>query len=129
MGDFQDVFGAGADADDIIDGYSREYERSSRSEKANWNGASSDVGSKEQRHNDSWSSAMAAKGYTQGPHFSSYDELSAWDSSNARSHVRSRNDQGYQIYFTDGQPQGGSESKVAPDSRKPTPSTDDDIPF
>lgn len=41
MGDFQDVFGVGADADDIIDAYSREYERSSRSEKANWNGVSS----------------------------------------------------------------------------------------
>ncbi len=92
MGDFQDEFGTGADADDIIDGNSREYERSSRSEKANWNSVSSHGDSKEQGHNDSWSSAMAAKGYTQGPHFSSYDKLSAWDSSNARSHVRSRND-------------------------------------
>ena len=83
MGDFEDDCGAGADAVDIIDGYSREYERSSRSERANWNGASSHGGSQEQGRNDSWSAAISAKGYTQGPRFNSYDELSAWDSSNA----------------------------------------------
>ena len=48
MGNFEDVFGAGADADEIIDGYSREYERSIRSEKANWNGVSSRFGFQEQ---------------------------------------------------------------------------------
>jgi hypothetical protein len=127
MGDFEDKFSVGTE--NIIDGHSREHERSSRNEKSNWNSVSPPVDPTEYRHNDSWSAAMAAKGYTQGPQFSSYEELSAWDSLNARSHVRSRTEQGYQIYFTDGQSHGGSESTVARDSKKPTPSIDDDIPF
>ena len=88
MGDFEDEFGVGAE--DIIDGHSREHQRSSRSEKSNWNSVLSPVDPTEYRNNDSWSAAMAAKGYTQGPQFSSYEELSEWDSLNARSHVRSR---------------------------------------
>jgi hypothetical protein len=101
MGDFQDVFGAGADALDIIDGYSREYERSSRSEKASWNGAASRAGVKEQSDDLSWAVATEAKGYAQGPQFSSYEELSAWGRSNTRQHVRSRSGQAFQVYFVD----------------------------
>lgn len=129
MGDFEDVYGAGADAVDIIDGYSREYVRSSRSEKSNWNGESSRASSEEQGGIDTWSAAMIAKGYAPGPRFSTYEELSTWDSSNARSHVRSRSDQGYQIYFTDGKPGGGPESTSVPNDGQPRHSFDDDPPF
>jgi len=41
MGDFEDVFGAGADADSIVDGYSKAYNRASHVEKANWFGRAS----------------------------------------------------------------------------------------
>ena len=41
MGDFEDVFGAGADADSIIDGYSNDYNRANHVEKANWFGNAS----------------------------------------------------------------------------------------
>jgi hypothetical protein len=99
-------------------------------EVENWYGASSNDSLKaadRQEGNSNWSAAMSAKGYTQGPRFNSYDELSAWDSSNARSHVRSHSGQGYQVYFTDEQPHSRSES--TPDGRKPSPSIDDEIPF
>jgi hypothetical protein len=129
MGDFEDTFGAGADAVDIIDGYSREYVRSSRSEQLNWCGKSSRTDSKEQGDNDTWSAAMVAKGYTLGPGFGSYEELSAWDSSNSRSHVRRRIDQCYQIYFTDGEPGVVSENTSVPKDRQPRHSTDNDPPF
>ncbi len=129
MGDFQDVFGAGADADDIIDGYSREYERSSRSEKASWNGASPPADLKEQRDDRSWTAAMEAKGYARGPQFSSYEDLSAWDRSNSRSHIRSRSGQNFQVYFTDGQSGDVLKSTSAPNSRQVAPSINDDIPF
>lgn len=98
MGDFEDVFGAGTDAVDIIEGFSREYARSSWKEKGkeNWDGSGNDSlkSAYHRTGNDSWSTAMAAKGYTKGPQFNSYDELSAWDSLNARSHIRSRTEQG-----------------------------------
>ena len=37
---------------------------------------------------DNWPTSMSARGYVQGPKFSSYEELSAWDSSNTRPHIR-----------------------------------------
>lgn len=129
MGDFQDVFGAGADAVDIIDGYSREYERSSLSEKASRNSASSLAGAKEQNDGRSWMAAMEAKGYAQGPQFSSYEELSAWDRSNTRPHVRSRSGEAFQVYFTDGQPHNGSKIPSTPNSGQQVTSIDDEIPF
>lgn len=129
MGDFEDVFGAGADAVDIIEGYSREYERSSRSEKASWNDAASRAGVKEQSDDRSWAVAMEAKGYAQGPQFSSYEELSAWDCSNTRPHVRSRSGEAFQVYFTDGQPRNGSKILSTPKRGQQVTSIDDEIPF
>lgn len=131
MGDFEDVFGAGADAVDIIDSYSRAYERSSRKERGDRSNTSpSGVLNAADRNdgNGSWSAAMAARGYIKGPHFPSYEELSSWDSSNTRPHVRSRSEGGYQVYFTDGQPDVGLGSRSEPDN-SPTSRMNDDVPF
>jgi hypothetical protein len=38
---------------------------------------------------DNWIDDMLARGYPKGPAFQSYDEMSAWDKSNTRPHVRS----------------------------------------
>jgi hypothetical protein len=36
-----------------------------------------------------WMNSMLDRGYTKGPDFQSYDELSVWDKSNSRPPVRS----------------------------------------
>lgn len=54
--------------------------------------------------NEVWVASMSARGYTRGPEFSSYEELTAWDGSNMRTHIRRRIGDKYQVYFTDGQP-------------------------
>jgi hypothetical protein len=52
---------------------------------------------------DNWIEDMLARGYSKGPAFQSYDEMSAWDKTNARPHVRSAVGAGFQVCFTDGQ--------------------------
>lgn len=61
-----------------------------------------------------WAAEMVEKGYVQGPLFSSYDELAKWDATNQRSHVRTRLNTGYQVYFTDKQSYDDSELKSEP---------------
>ncbi len=51
---------------------------------------------------DNWIEDMLARGYSKGPAFQSYDEMSAWDKTNTRPHVRSTVGAGYQVCFTDG---------------------------
>jgi|Cruoilmetagenom7_1024161.scaffolds.fasta_scaffold00298_17 hypothetical protein len=51
-----------------------------------------------------WVTSMSARGYIRGPEFSSYEELSAWDGSNTRPHIRRLIGDKYQVCFTDGQP-------------------------
>ncbi len=51
---------------------------------------------------DNWIEDMLARGYSKGPAFQSYDEMSAWDKTNTRPHVRSAVGAGYQVCFTDG---------------------------
>jgi hypothetical protein len=51
---------------------------------------------------DSWIEDMLARGYSKGPVFQSYDEMSVWDKTNTRPHVRSAVGAGYQVCFTDG---------------------------
>ena len=53
---------------------------------------------------DSWAELMLSRGYSQGPNFLSYETLSAWDSTNKRSHIRQVFDGEYRVFFTDGQP-------------------------
>ncbi|WP_172321685.1 hypothetical protein [Alterinioella nitratireducens] len=53
---------------------------------------------------EAWVASMSARGYVRGPDFSSYEELSAWDDSNTRPHVRRLIGDKYQVYFTDGLP-------------------------
>jgi hypothetical protein len=52
---------------------------------------------------DNWIEDMLARGYSKGPAFQSYAEMSAWDKTNTRPHVRSAVGAGYQVCFTDGQ--------------------------
>lgn len=54
--------------------------------------------------NAAWVTSMSARGYIRGPEFSSYEELSAWDGSNTRPHIRRLIGDKYQVCFTDGQP-------------------------
>jgi hypothetical protein len=61
---------------------------------------------------DNWIEDMLARGYSKGPAFQSYDEMSAWNKSNTRPHVRSAIGCGYQVRFTDGG--GGSFLQHAP---------------
>lgn len=125
MGDFEDVFGVGVDAVDIIDGFSREFERASARERANWYGNATKEELEAADYEDelsTWRQSMMERGYTKGPAFSSYAELSAWDSENTRPHVRRRNGNGFEVFFTDRRPSGPS---LAGD-----PATfDDEIPF
>ncbi|NYI28221.1 hypothetical protein [Sulfitobacter geojensis] len=129
MGDFEDVFGAGADAVDIIDSISQGCVLSSRSKESIWRSESPCASSKGMGGKGTWSSTMEEKGYTLGPQFSSYEDLSAWDTSNARSHVRSRTEHGYQIYFTDGQPRDTPESEQIVTDPQPPSKFDNDPPF
>ena len=62
--------------------------------------------SSQSQHNlgpSNWRAEMVEKGYIQGPLFSSYDDLAKWDLKNQRPHIRTRLEEGYQVYFTDGQ--------------------------
>jgi hypothetical protein len=52
---------------------------------------------------DNWVEDMLARGYSKGPAFQSYDEMSAWDKTNTSPHVRSAVGAGFQVCFTDGQ--------------------------
>lgn len=132
MGDFEDVFGAGADAVDIIEGYNRQYLRASNREKANWWGTASEEeleAADQQDEIEAWRASMASRGYQRGPQFASYDELAEWDKHNKRPHVRRRNSRGFEIFFTDGKgPQRNSNSQTLRERTPPTVS-DDDIPF
>jgi hypothetical protein len=64
---------------------------------------------------DNWIEDMLARGYSKGPVFQSYDEMSAWDKTNTRPHVRSAVGAGYQVCFTD----GGQAADVPPVSTRP----------
>ena len=61
-------------------------------------------------------SAMLARGYSKGPTFQSYDEMSAWDNTNTRPHVRSAVGAGFQVCFTDG---GDTVAPVSKSARPP----------
>jgi hypothetical protein len=37
---------------------------------------------------DGWMTSMLARGYSKGPAFQSYDEMSVWDKTNTRPHAR-----------------------------------------
>lgn len=78
---------------------------------------------------DDWSTSMSAKGYIKGPQFPSYEELSIWDLSNKRPHVRSRTSQGFQVYFTDGNSEDESRIETTATSKPHLTKFDDDIPF
>ena len=106
MGDFEDVFGAGTDAADIIDRYSRQYQRASARERANWHGTATEEELEAADYGeelDAWRQRMVSRGYTEGPTFSTYAELSAWDRENKRPHIRRRNGSGFEVFFTDRQ--------------------------
>jgi hypothetical protein len=72
---------------------------------------------------DNWIEDMLARGYSKGPAFQSYDEMSAWDKTNTRPHVRSAVGGGYQVCFTD----GGQTADVP--SRSDTPKAADAPPI
>lgn len=116
MGDFEDVFGAGADAVDIIEGYSRQYLRASQSERDNWFGQSASKRSQPKDDREEWRISMRSKGYVQGPSFSNYQEMSAWEKTNTRPHIR----MSFEVFFTDGGPSTKLDSSAK---------YEDDIPF
>lgn len=105
MGDFEDVFGAGADADSIIDGYSNDYNRASHVEKANWFGSASAEKNEiaiAMDEFDIWCKKITQQGGKRGPRFSSYSELGIWDKTNKREHVRRRTPTGgFQVFYFD----------------------------
>ena len=88
MGDFEDVFGAGVDADEIISGYSKSYEKASAVEKANWSPfiGTSDPKKLLQAHDqdeyDNWSSKMDRQGFVHETSFKTFQELDAWQDKN-----------------------------------------------
>jgi len=132
MGDFEDVFGAGADAVDIIDGYNRQYLRSSSREKANWWGTATEdelEAAEQQDEVVAWRASMASRGYSKGPQFSSYDELSEWDRGNNRPHVRRRTSFGYEVFFTDGNSSAPKEELSKLREKESNNTSDDEIPF
>jgi hypothetical protein len=49
---------------------------------------------------EAWRASLLAKGYKQGPRFSSYDELSEWDRTNKLEHVRRRTSFGFEVFFS-----------------------------
>ncbi|WP_428544097.1 hypothetical protein [Profundibacter sp.] len=121
MGDFEDVFGAGADAVDIIDGYNREYLRETRKQKLET--ANSQDGQ------ETWRASMFARGYTQGPLFSSFEELSNWDRTNERPHVRRRTSDGFEVFFTDSKDFASNDKSETPSINSSTANDDSEIPF
>lgn len=103
MGDFEDVFGAGADAVDIIEMHNRQYLRELRQEKSrdlrSIAGAKAKAGS-EGNELELWRTLMLSRGYLKGPRFSSFEELSEWERENARPHVRRRTPFGFEVFYT-----------------------------
>lgn len=122
MGDFENVFGAGADADDIIDGYNREYLRASENETECCDTATDDQFEAEGQQNElsAWRASISARGYTPGPRFSSFEELSEWDKENKRPHIRRRNSDGFEVYFTDNVDRVLSLEQFHRDNRQPS---------
>ena len=107
MGEFEDHFGAEADADNIISRNSDGYSRSSWVEKARWFGEPSKAKLEAAIARDefeTWSKSMIVKGYIRGPQFQSHEDLQKWDSNNKRPHVQREGYGGFTIYFTDGKP-------------------------
>ncbi len=91
MGDFEDVFGAGADADDIIDGYSRDYGRENHVGKANWfgNATSKQLAiAQEKDDRDKLYTRMRVRGYHPTEEFKTYKEVVLWDQSNTEPFIR-----------------------------------------
>lgn len=78
---------------------------------------------------DAWSNAMLARGYTRGPMFSSYDELSSWDLSNKRVHIRRRVGHVHVVYFTDNKTYNKPKAAENSSSIKSALDIDDEIPF
>ncbi|KUJ85982.1 hypothetical protein AVO45_03145 [Ruegeria marisrubri] len=132
MGDFEDVFGAGADAAEIIDGYAESYNRSNWKDKVSWWGKPSDEeyeAASQWDEDDAWMASMKAKGYVRGPHFDSYQELNEWDRQNTRPHIRRPTYYGYDVFFTDGQPYiAPSSDRNSVGDSKPS-EYDDEMPF
>lgn len=132
MGDFEDVFGAGADAVDIIEGYNDQYLRSSHKEQVNWWGNASPeelAAAEELDENDAWRASMSSRKYEQGPCFSTYSELSDWEKTNNRAHIRRRTAMGFEVFFTDEKNGGKMSSPAARNTRTQTSISDDEIPF
>ena len=96
MGDFQDVFGAGADAVDIIEGFNRQYLREQRA-----NAFEARAARRHDNSDNAWLATMLAGGYRKGPFFESYDALACWERAEApRPHIRKPLNGGYQVFFT-----------------------------
>lgn len=93
MGDFEDVFGAGADADDIIDSYSRAYSNASPVEKARWFGKPDPQklqAAIDQEELDDWSKKMNRQGFVEKASFKTYEELNQWMKQNIGTELVSR---------------------------------------
>lgn len=117
MGDFEDVFGAGADIDRIIDRFSREHEYEQRRERADYRRSST---TKEpQQDIEQWRNAMRSRGYIEGPKFTTYADLNKWEKNNSRPHMRMR----FEVFFTDGKPADLQPDIIFSDNFP------DDIPF
>ena len=101
MGDFERTFGAGADADSIIFGYSGGAEDTSKIDKIKINNFEKRKRNEYISEIKEWRSNMKKKGYEEGPIFSSYNDLSEWDKKNKRSHIRRPSPYGYEVFFTD----------------------------
>lgn len=104
MGDFEDVFGAGANSDEIISGYARDYNRASHVDKATWFGpASPDELEKafEKDEIENWCNLMTRSGHEHGPILHNYLELSQWEKTNHRPHIRRKTYRGFIVFFTD----------------------------
>lgn len=89
MGDWQDIISMDGDAapweapgwaDDGDDEYRSELKQNSEIQE--------------------WRNSMESRGYSRGPTFSSYLQLSEWDKTNNRPHVRRRSPRGFEVYFT-----------------------------
>ena len=77
--------------------------------------------------NAAWVTSMLERGYIKGPEFSSYEELSAWDGANKRSHIRRLIGNKYQVFFTDEQPYT-AQTPTAANSERTTYDIND-VPF
>lgn len=132
MGDFEDVFGAGADAAEIIDGFAESYNRSSWKDKVSWWGKPGDEeyeAASQWDENDAWMASMKPKGYVRGPHFDSYQELEEWDRQNTRPHIRRRMYHGHVVFFTDGRPYNEPSANIGTVLNSAQSDNDDEIPF